>query len=141
MGGVPTEVFYNFRIIWAWNAVFLKTIFFTYENNFLFYQFRDMYVITFHSMSLGKRSWLITPFQLLMASSKSISGLQITHKPREPVNDVTNCQHFTRGIPGTNFKFMPYMKVEIQRVGEHVCPTPCALTIVEKRCTLEGLVP
>ena len=96
---------------------------------------------TFQSMSLGKRSWLITPFQFLMASSKSISGLQITHKPREPVNDVTNCQHFTRGIPGTNFKFMPYMKVEIQRVEEHVCPTPCALTIVEKRCTLEGLVP
>ena len=96
---------------------------------------------TYQSMSLGKRSWLITPFQFLMASSKSISGLQITHKSREPVNVVTDRQNFTRGSPGTNFKFIPYLKVEIQGVGECVRPTPCALTIVEKKCTLEGLVP
>ena len=76
-----------------------------------------------------------------MASSKSISGLQITHKSREPLNVVTNRQHFIRGIPGTNFKFMPYLKVEIQGVGKCVHPTPCALTIVEKSCTLEVLVP
>ena len=45
------------------------------------------------------------------------------------------------GIPGTNVKFMSYLKVEIQGVGECVRTTPCALTIVEKMCTLEGLVP
>ena len=49
-----------------------------------------------------------------MASSKSIFGLQITHKSREPVNVVPNRQHFTRGIPGTNLKFKPYLEVEIQ---------------------------
>ena len=76
-----------------------------------------------------------------MASSKLVSGLQITHKSREPVNVVTNRQHFTRGIPDTNFKFMPYLKVEIQGVGESVRPTPYALIVVEKSCTLEGLVP
>ena len=83
---------------------------------------------------------MITQFQLLMASSKSISGLQIMHKSREPVNVVTNRQHFNRGIPGTNLKFMPYLKVEIEGVGECVYPNPCADTTVEKRCTLEGLV-
>ena len=45
------------------------------------------------------------------------------------------------GIPGTNFQFMSYLKVEIQGVAECVRPTPYALTIVEKMCTLEGLVP
>ena len=76
-----------------------------------------------------------------MASSKSVSGLKITQKSWEPVNVFTNRQHFTMGIPGTNVKFMSYLKVEIQGVGECVRPTPCALTIVEKMCTLEGLVP
>ena len=68
-----------------------------------------------------------------MASSKSISGLQITHKSREPVNVVTNRQHFTRGIPGTNFKFIPYLEVEIQGVGKCVHPTLYTLTVVEKK--------
>ena len=76
-----------------------------------------------------------------MASSKSISGLQIMHKSREPVNVVANGQHFTRGIPGTYFKVMLYLTVEVQRVRECVRPTSGVLTIVEKRCTLEGLVP
>ena len=74
-----------------------------------------------------------------MASSKLISGLQITHKLRESVNVVTNRQHFTRGIPVTNFK--PYLEVEIQGVGKFIHATPYALTVVEKRCTLEGLIP
>ena len=76
-----------------------------------------------------------------MASSKSISGLQIRHKSREPVNVVINRQHFTWGIPGTNFKFIPYLGVEIQGVGQCVHPTPYTLTVVEKKCTLEGLIP
>ena len=62
------------------------------------------------------------------------------HKSREPVNVVTNRQNFTRGIPGTNYKFILHLEVEIQGVGECVRPTPCVLAIVEKRCTLEELV-
>ena len=104
----------NFRTIWVWNTVTLKTFFSFYI--FLFFislgTWKDLE--TFQSTSLGKKWWLTTPFQFLMASSKSISGLQLSHKSREPVNVVY--------------------------ISTNQSSTNRALTIVEKRCKLEGLV-
>ena len=65
--------------------------------------------------------------------------LSINYKPVTwPVNDITNHHHFTRGIPGTNFKIIKHLEIEI--LGEGYEPTfPCTFTGVEKTCTLEGL--
>ena len=36
-----------------------------------------------------------------------LSGLQILHQLRDPVNNVINNHHFRSGIPGINFNFIP----------------------------------
>lgn len=58
-----------------------------------------------------------------------------------PINDVTSRHHFARGMADTNFNTMPYLEVEILEVSVHLPPSsPNTLTIVEKLCTLEGII-
>ena len=59
-----------------------------------------------------------------MASSSKItrvlnlfSGLQITYQSCDPRNDVSGRHHFTSDIPGTNFNFIRYLKLEILERG------------------------
>ena len=57
----------------------------------------------------------------------------------DSVSDVANCYHFTRGICGTNFKFIQYLEAEILGWGGST-PTPPFPAILGKRYTLEGLI-
>ena len=42
-----------------------------------------------------------------------VSGLQITHQAREPVNEVMAYHHFSRSISGTNLNFIPCLELDI----------------------------
>ena len=52
-----------------------------------------------------------------------------THQSSGPCNDVTSYRQLTRDISGTKFKFILYLEVDIPGWE------------LEKRCTLEGLIP
>ena len=48
---------------------------------------------------------------------KSVSGLQITDQSCE----ITSCHHFTRGIAGPNFKFIPSLELEVYAQRANLC--------------------
>ena len=75
---------------------------------------------------LDKRTWMMTSFQIFDYAFKNhFLVWKITHQPRDWINGVTNRHYITRGISGTNFKFIQYPEVEILRGSvAHMNPTP-----------------
>ena len=67
-----------------------------------------------------KRSLLMTPsFIFDDAINKVVSGQQIMHQSREPVNHLIDRHHFTMGIAGPDFNCMSCLELEIL-VGKHI---------------------
>ena len=127
------------RIIW--NVVRLyRPIFLIFENNFLVSKVESLLRASNFPKYVFMTKvnwWRIFNFRWHHQNLVSVLWI-ITHQSRDPVNDVTNRYHFTRGIPGANFKFIPYLRIwDTRGLGIHSLPwTP---TIVETRCTFEGL--
>ena len=62
---------------------------------------------------LEKRSLLMTPsFIFDDAINKVLSGQQIMHQSREPVNHLIDHHYFTMGIAGPDFNCMSCLELE-----------------------------
>ena len=76
-----------------------------------------------------KRSLLMTPFFIFDdVINKVVSGQQIMHQSRDPVNYLIDRHHFTVDIVDPDFNCMSYLELEILG-GRHICffYTNCSL--------------
>ena len=80
----------------------LQNKFLRYYNDFLVSQVKD---ILWH---------------LSFSRSPCFSGQQIIHHSREPVNYFIKPHHFTIGIAGTDFKYIPCLEFEILGGKAHI---------------------
>ena len=106
------------------------TFFFAFWNSFLVSHVEDMIKSwnLWKDVSFTKKSWLMRSFSFLDDIFKSLSLVCKIH-----TSHIIDCHHYTRDIPGTNFKLIPFLEAE--KLYYHIIP--CMLIIVEKRCTFK----
>ena len=86
---------------------------------------------------LDKRTWWKTSFLNFSDLKKNwILTVKLQSQSSDLFNDLFNCHHFTKGIFGTNFNFMPCLEVKIPEWM--YISTPCSHIALQERYLLDG---